>query len=105
MVTKKTNKHGDTNFEIVETEVPIEATASFGDERIVMKGTLALEKMMDSYKWGNQIQIVLFGKEDVIREARANNKGFNRIEIALPLDVGEKLFSEFSKILEKGVIE
>lgn len=103
MIRKRKNKHGEVDFDIVEavTETPIEATVGIGDERIVVKGNIALEKMTNSNVWGNQIQIVLFGKEAIVREKRANNTGFNRIEIALPMELGKELFEEFNELLKE----
>lgn len=92
----KTNEHNGAKYEIVESEKEIEATVCFGDKRIVLQGLLSIEKMSNSYKFGKQIQFVVYGKNIKV-ESRAINKGFNRIEIAIPFELGEEMIKEFVK--------
>jgi hypothetical protein len=93
------NENRGIRYETIETQSEIEGTLSFNDKRIVLKGRLALEKMTNSWKFGKQIQIVLFGQVLKI-EPRSKNNGFDRIEIAIPFEMGKDLFSKFNKIIE-----
>jgi hypothetical protein len=87
-------------YETIEMEKEIEATCSFEDKRIVFTGILALEKMSNSWKFGKQIQIVLFGKNIKI-EHRSRNNGNDRIEIAIPFVLGEELLRKFIRLIDR----
>ena len=90
----KNNKNG-VSYDGYETDGHLEATICFGEKRVVIAGKLALENMSGSWKFGKQIQIVLWGN-NVKVEQRADNSGFSRVEIAIPYEEGKKLFEAFS---------
>lgn len=96
------NEDRGVKYETVKSEQEIEGTFCFENKRMVLKGILALEKMTNSWKFGKQIQIVLFGKNLKI-ETRSNNKNYNRIEIAIPFEIGKNLFKQFNQIIENGI--
>jgi hypothetical protein len=89
-----TNKHNGVTYQGVKIPVPIEATVC-GDSKskVVFKGQLTLEKMTGSWKFGNQLQIVIRGKP--VRVQKRNPSDYERIEIALPLDWGLRLITMF----------
>jgi len=98
-VKHKTNSENGVEYDIVETINPVESTCSVADKRIVIDGKVALETMNNSWKFGKQIQIVAYGKVKAV-EQRAANRGYDRIEIALPYEVGKELILELAKKLE-----
>jgi hypothetical protein len=99
MITKKTNIVNGVKYEIVESNDKIESTVSMNNDRIIYNGKVAFEKMSGSYKFGKQIQIVVFTK-DVKIENRTFNNGFERIEIAIPYELGKIMFKEFIKKID-----
>ena len=98
-VSLKKNSENGVDYDIVETNSASESTATVGARKIVYVGKVAFETMSNSWKFGKQIQIVVFGKIKTI-ESRANNRGYERIEIALPYEVGKELILEMAKKLE-----
>ena len=78
-------------FHYAKSGRPFEATVSYGDTRLVFEGQVVFEKTQGSFKFGEQFQIVLWTKNLPLTEERAINDGYSRIEIALPLEVGERM--------------
>lgn len=88
--------NGNIEFDIVETATKHDTTIAFGNKRLVLKGNVSIEQMKGSQRWGDQVQIVAYGKE-LIEEVRASGTtGYNRVEIALPKEIGEALIKAFA---------
>lgn len=88
------NNHNGVTYKGVRLVTPIEATVCTDNQaKVVFKGELSLEEMTGSWKFGQQFQIVLRGKP--VRIQQRNPSEYQRIEIALPLNVGRLLLSEF----------
>lgn len=80
--------------ELSTTKTVVEGTASFRDKRIVFKGRFTIDRTKCSWKFGNQIQFVLWCREPIKIEQRAQNDGYNRIEIAMSEKMGYNILSE-----------
>ena len=88
-------------YEIYEFPREVEATVCFDNDRFVFKGVFTVDRTKSSWKFWDQLQFVLHGKIPVIKEKRARNDGWNRIEIALPL---QDMIPEIQELLLKGEV-
>jgi hypothetical protein len=93
MIRKRSYK-GIEISELSTSGIPVEGTIAFGNRRVVFKGLVTIDKTKGSWKFGEQIQFVLWTKDPVRIEERADNDGYNRIEIALPLGMGKRMLKE-----------
>ena len=82
--------------------LPIGLNLPFLDEDYIIKEymnqpqprrTLSIEQMTGSYKFGEQLQIVVLGKP--VRVEKRNTSDYQRIEIAIPLSWGRRLIESF----------
>lgn len=78
-----------------------EATVAFNKKsksfRFVFDGEISIDRTKGSWKFGDQIQFVLWTTNPVKIEKRAflsNKNNYNRIEIAVPLSVGKKMLQD-----------
>jgi hypothetical protein len=85
-VINKRDYKGVQITEIYKCRYPIEATVAFSGKRLVFKGNFTIDITGGSWKFGNQIQFVMWTKNNILQEERAINDGYNRIEIALPIN-------------------
>lgn len=86
-------------YNSVVSDKEIEGSCSYEEKRLIFKGKVSFELMKNSWKFGKQIQVVLFGK-DLKFETRSPNANYNRIEIAIPFEIGKKLLEEFGEVLK-----
>jgi len=77
--------------ELGKSLFPVEATVAYEGDRYVFKGEVVIEETIDSYRYKPQVLIVLWGPTKPRKEVRAENDGFSRIEIELPLEEGFRL--------------
>lgn len=89
--------------ELATSQVPVEATVAYGNKRLVFRGLCTVDKTQGSWKFGEQIQLVLWTKEKVKVENRAENNGYNRIEIALPKEIGIRMIQEVAEGIKQAV--
>lgn len=96
------NNHNGISYDGVKLVNPIEATFTHGiNQKWVLEGTISLERMTGSWKFGDQLQIVVYGNKIRQQVRVSNNKGYERIEIALPLNIGKELLSNMVNILKE----
>jgi len=69
--------------ELVRLKNKIDSTVAFGDRRIVFNGTLCVDHVQNSLKWGNEITINLWTRDFPKFEQRAKNDGYSRVAISL----------------------
>ena len=74
--------------------VPVEATVCYANQRITIEGELRFDRTEGSWKYGSQFQIHLFTKNLPKFDKRAENNGYTRIEIAVPLKLAGPLLEE-----------
>ena len=84
--------------ELAKYSRPVEATVAFGDKRLVFKGFFVIDTTKGSWKFGDQVQLVLWSRDLPDEELRAENDDYSRIEIALPLDSIGTLESALKKL-------
>jgi hypothetical protein len=89
MVIQKQNEHNGVRHEIYETSTKHEATFGTGNTKSVMVGRVCVERMNGSYKYPDQLQIVMYG--NTVREQDRNMSQYDRIEICLPYGEGIEL--------------
>ncbi len=90
------NRHNGVSYKGAKIPCPIEATVCLDDKsKMVIKGVLSIEQMTGSYKFGEQLQIVVLGK--LVRVEKRNASDYQRIEIAIPLSWGKQLLARFNE--------
>lgn len=94
MIKETDNSDRGVDYKGVQTNQSFDGTMTNGSDKFTLNGKISLEIMQNSWKFGKQIQIVVFGKS-VTKGTRANNNGWERIEIAMPFEVGKSLFEQF----------
>lgn len=83
---KKREYNGLEIWEIAKFPEKVTATVSYGQgNRLVFEGTLTIDRTHNSWKFGDEIQLVLYTREWPTHEKRAKHDGYNRIEIPIPL--------------------
>ncbi|MBV6341471.1 hypothetical protein [Candidatus Magnetobacterium casense] len=88
------NRHNGVTYKGAKIPCPIEATVCLDDKsKVVIKGVLSIEQMTGSYKFGEQLQIVVLGKP--VRVEKRNASEYQRIEIAIPLSWGNELIQSY----------
>jgi hypothetical protein len=88
-------------FSLSLSSKPIDTTVSFGNTRIVFHGKIGIDRTEGSYRWGKQVLIATW--MDTLPEInnRCEQKGYSRIQIALPRDEAIKLLRKALEELEK----
>ena len=95
MVVRATSEYNGCEMpELSRSPVPVKATVCYGQRRIVFKGVLAFSRTKGSWKYGDELKIDLFCKDWPKFEERVKNNGWTRIEIEIPLHVGEKMLRD-----------
>lgn len=69
--------------ELVRLAGKIDSTVSWGDRRVVFNGTLSVDHVKNSLKWGDEVTINLWTKDLPKFEQRAKNDGYSRVAISL----------------------
>jgi len=76
-------------------------------EKLVAKGTFTVDLHKNSYAFENEAVVTLWASQYPIRELRADNKGFFRLEVPLPLRKARDFFytcAMYCDLRLKGVI-
>lgn len=81
---QKRDYFGLTIFELVEHPVT-HATVCCGEEHQKWTGTFTIDRTEGSYRYGDELQFVVWSHEPpTIKQERAINDGYYRIEICIP---------------------
>ena len=71
------------------------ATVCTGNEHTKWKGQFTIDRTEGSYRYGNEIQFVVWSRDPpIIKNERAANDGYYRIEVCVPEDVGVRLLED-----------
>ena len=81
---KKRDYNGLTIYELV-SHLVTHATVCNGDEHQKWTGTFTIDRTENSYRYGDELQFVVWSTEPpIIKQERAVNDGYYRIEICIP---------------------
>lgn len=96
---KRTYK-GLTMFELTPSIRPaVKATFALSPtEKVLMKGVLSIDRHEGSHSFPDEVVISVWTRDPPFFERRAENDGYYRLEIPIPINVATKLFE---KALEK----
>ena len=90
---------------LAETNEKYRAVVTYGNCHLKFDGTIVIEKMTESWKYGEEIQIKLITFDlPVVGCERQGNKNFSKVEICLPVDVAIKLLEDALKKIKGGVL-
>lgn len=90
---------------LAKSPVDVDATVSWGKQRLTFHGTVCIEKAKGSYKYnkGLELQLVLFSHDLPKLDTRAKNRGCSRIEINLPFNIGRALLEKALANLDDNI--
>ena len=88
---KKRDYNGLSIFELASFPCS-HATVCSGDEHQKWTGTFTIDRTENSYRYGNEIQFVVWSTEaPKLKMERASNGGFYRVEICIPQEQAVRL--------------
>lgn len=71
------------------------------DKIIVYHGQVGIDRTEGSYRWGEQVLIAMWMKGFPKIESRCDQKGYSRIQVAMPKEEAIKMFREALNELER----
>lgn len=85
MSASKREHNGLTFSDLGKLSVPVVTTMTVSqNEKLMMKGNLAVEMHEGSYKYDNEAVIVVWSYQYPERKVRPSNRGYARTEIVIP---------------------
>lgn len=82
-------------FDIIQYQLPTEATVCLGNSRTVMRGTVALKTVTNRYKFSDQLVLTMISpKKKPLRNEHRNPSDWNTIEFYVPLTDAEALLQK-----------
>lgn len=99
MVTAVSRECNGVKYTNLELDREITGALSVGDKKTVIKGKFSVGLTRDSYKYGSEVQFIIFSPKDSnsVQEVPRNNSGWDRLEFFLPLTEVENIIAELEK--------
>jgi hypothetical protein len=73
------------------------------DEKLVLTGRFAIDRHRGSYRYSDEVVLTVWSTKPPVLAKRAQNKGYYRLEIPLPIGVAIGLFeTALHRLMEAG---
>lgn len=99
MISEYKHEHYGVTFNYLQTHSKHDAHCTLTDEeKVLINGPVSFEIVDGSWKYGKEIRITVFGPPQM-RCRVTNNKGYGRIDISLPFEIGREMIKRFNEKL------
>lgn len=96
MIKKRVTHHRGVKYSTIELQKKVDGFLANGETKYVLKGKPAIEEITGSYKYGDQVQITVYGKKGTtLKTERINNSKYDRIEIFIPKEDWMEMMKEW----------